>query len=308
MLKLSQRGWMMNRATMAAVWALFPMVSAQAFDFPDISPEEAKTSVLQSGETGGIDWTNGFIYAKGEGVPMAGLQHKGQARLTAQRAAKIDAERNLLEMVKGVQIDSNSTVDNFMLTSDVIKTSVSGVLKGFQIVPNPATGEEYAYLSDGTVRVTIRIPLNGFGGLSEVLLPSPEQGSGNKGGGKDKVKKKETTGDGVRTGLVVDAKGLKIKPALRPRLLDEDGEEVYGTGSVDRDYAIRVGVAGYLKDVEKAEEHERVADNALVIKGLRPEGPARTDVVLSQEDADQIRKMARKMSFLDQCRVIYVID
>jgi len=280
---------------------------AGAFDFPDLEPEIAENAVLESGENGGIDWTHGYIYAVGEGIPMQGIAHKGQARLTAQRASKLDATRNLLEMVKGVQIDSETTVENFMLKSDVIKTQVSGVIKGFQIVQNPKTQEDYTYLSDGTVRCTIRVPLNGYGGLAEVLLPSEEADEAEDK--KKKKKKKKRKADNIETtGLIINAKGLRVKPSLRPRILDENGNEIYGSSSVDRNYALRYGIVGYLKSVDAAEGHERVAAKALVVDGLRPEGPARTDVVLAEDEADEVGDLAKQSKLLDQCKVMFVID
>ncbi len=281
--------------------------SVLAFNIPDADELDV---VESAGGNGAIDWSNGFIYAIGEGVPPDGITNKGQARLMAQRAAMVVAQRNLLEITKGVQVSSETNVENYMVTSDVIRTSVEGILRGAQIVSNPKTGENYTYLSDTTVRVRIRVPLDGFGSLADVLLSNDvgEKIEGDLEDKEEKERKMRKKGKNVYTGLIINAQGLRLKPAISPKIVDEEGEEVYGTGFVDRTYAVKSGVVGYLKDVEKAEENRRVADNALVIEGKEPSGAARTDVVISNDDADDVRKLARDLSFLDKCKVMFVID
>ena len=71
-------------------------------------------------------------------------------RLTAERAATLDAQRKLLEAIQGVQITSSTTVQDFALQSDVIKSHVEGVLRG-------AKALNTQYFSDGTVEVTMGV-------------------------------------------------------------------------------------------------------------------------------------------------------
>ena len=62
----------------------------------------------------GIDWQKGVAEADGYGAPPA--QAIGaQANLLAQRAAKADCYRNLLELISGVQVDSQTTVKDMMV-------------------------------------------------------------------------------------------------------------------------------------------------------------------------------------------------
>lgn len=53
-----------------------------------------------------------------------------QGRLKAIRAAQADGQRKLLEQIQGLQIDSNTTVRDFVTESDIIRTQVMGVLAG----------------------------------------------------------------------------------------------------------------------------------------------------------------------------------
>src|SRR3970282_1070986 len=55
---------------------------------------------------------------------------------------------------------------------------------------------------------------------------------------------------GVATGLVIDGRGLGLRPALLPKIVDPQGREVYVGQVVTRTNAVEQGVAGYAKDVD----------------------------------------------------------
>ena len=70
------------------------------------------------------------ITAEGFGFSDANRFSEPQARLMALRAAKIDAQRNLLEVINGVRVTAGTTVKDMMLESDIIGTRVKGMLQG----------------------------------------------------------------------------------------------------------------------------------------------------------------------------------
>jgi hypothetical protein len=111
---------------------------------------------------------------------------------------------------------------------------------------------------------------------------------------------------GTATGLVIDGRGLGLRPALLPKVIDPQGQEIYVGQVVPRTNAVDQGVAGYARDVNAATNNFRVTDNPAVIKGMRASGAARTDIVVSQADAQTLRQLSRKGDFLQYCRVIIV--
>ncbi len=111
---------------------------------------------------------------------------------------------------------------------------------------------------------------------------------------------------GVATGLVIDGRGLGLRPALLPKIMDTQGQEIYVGQVVTRTNAVEQGVAGYAKDVNAAANNFRVTDNPAIIKGLRASGTARTDIVVGQPDALTLRQLSGKGDFLQYCRVIIV--
>jgi len=113
---------------------------------------------------------------------------------------------------------------------------------------------------------------------------------------------------GVFTGLIIDARGTGLRPAIAPRVLDEQGNEVYGSGYVSRDYAVQIGVIGYEKDVNRARLNERVADSPLIINGIKAAGTNRTDVVITNPDAQMVIAAAKNLNFMEQCKVMIILD
>lgn len=79
-------------------------------------------------------------------------QGEPQKRLMAKRAAKVDALRNLTEMVYGVRIDSRTNVRDFVTQSDVIRARMESVIQG-------AKEGDYLEHPDGTAEVTVEVTL-----------------------------------------------------------------------------------------------------------------------------------------------------
>lgn len=251
--------------------------------------KDVETSV---GSSGKIDWSTGVITAVGIGAPPASPANPAQARAMAERAAQVVAYRNLLEAVKGVRVDSQTTVENFMVTSDIIRTQVSGFVQG-------ATIMDKKYMSDGSVEVTVGMKL--MGALAEQLLPKTPPTAPTPS-------VTPSTGGQVFTGLIVDARGLGVRPAMAPKVLNEEGKEVYGSAWINRDWAVREGMVGYLKDPAQAQQNPRVTDKPLLVKAIKTTGDARVDVVISNADTAMLQGASQNMSFLEKCRVIILVD
>jgi hypothetical protein len=95
---------------------------------------------------------------------------------------------------------------------------------------------------------------------------------------------------------------------MAPKILDEQGEEIYGSRFVSREYAVDIGMVGYEKDLNRARTNERVADNPLIVRGVRSAGPNNTDVVVPSDQAARIHGAASNMNFLQHCKVKFGVD
>ncbi len=262
-----------------------------------VSGSEWTQIVEQMGDKGKINWSEGYIEAVGIGAPPERYIGKPQARPMALRAGRVDAYRNLLEVTKGVRVDSTTVVKDFTVQSDVINAQVEGLVKGAKVV-------NQEYMSDGTVEVTVRMPI--AGSFSQIIVPRALD------------KKPEVAPPAppappaaagvVYTGMVIDARGIQARPAMSPKILDENGKEVYGSMNVDREFAVQQGMSGYARDLTAAQSNPRVTNNPVSIKGIKTEGPGRSDIIISTADAEKIRSATDNLSFLKKCRVMIVLD
>ncbi len=118
-----------------------------------ISLATAEEYVEWVGANSGVNWSAGSIQAEGAGVGPEGSP-PGMARMMACRAAVLDAQRNLLESIQGVRVEGTTVVANMMVESDIIKTSVSGLLQGAQVIKRDPQ-------SDGSCIVQMTAPIGG---------------------------------------------------------------------------------------------------------------------------------------------------
>jgi len=297
---------------------------------------------------GVVNWTTRMVTATGVGAPPVNAANSAQARAMAERAATVVAQRNLLEVVQGVRVDAATLVENHLVQNDVVRTRVMGIIKNvrpirMQHLPDgsvevtvglPLSGE----LADALLPKEFgRRPAAG-GAPSAAKPPPPPQVTPPPTAAPESPRPPETPpappkeplpavaakpsepklsaspapptapSSGAYTGLIVDARGLGLKPALVPRLFDEQGQEIYVGGVLSRDQAVQNGVAGYSKDLVAASRQPRVTDNPLIVKGVKAAGTKGTDVVLSPEGAQKIKQTESQSQYLRQARVVLVYD
>ena len=291
--------------TTAFAAAMILCIAGVAVGQEKVGIPEGAQIVEQVGNKGIVNWTEGTMEAIGIGTPPERYIGKPQARPTALRAAQVDAYRNLLEVINGVRVDSTTTVKDFTVESDVINAQVQGIVKGAKVI-------KQEYMSDGTVEVTVRMPI--AGNFAAVIIPrimekkQVQPPPAGPAAPPPAPAPAPAPGGEVFTGLVVDARGIQARPAMSPRIIDENGKEIYGSMNVEREYAVQQGMSGYARDLTAAQSNSRVTNNPLSVKGLKTEGAGRSDIVIAKADAEKILAGGDNLSFLKKCRVMIVLD
>ncbi|MFH1850972.1 MAG: hypothetical protein ABIA75_01365 [Candidatus Neomarinimicrobiota bacterium] len=258
-------------------------------------------AVIEETENGAINYSQRIITATGIGAIPEYAVNAGQARAMAIRAAKADARRQLVEMVNGITLTSETTMRNRM-ADEVVKESVSGVITGAYQVG------EVRYLSDTSVELTMAVSMSG---ISEVVTPVVGFAATAPADVATAPVLTTTAVDpaaGVYTGIIIDARGLNVRPAMAPKILDQNGSAVYGPGNYTREYAVTNGVAGYSKTLEAAREDLRVKGNPLVLKASSVSGVNRTDVVVTNADVIKINQANSANNVLRDCRILFLLD
>ena len=239
--------------------------------------------IIEKLEHGQVNWTERTVLATGSGAPDAKLSNVAQRRLAAERTARADAVRQILGTLEGVRVRA-SRLGGGPLGRTEVRTQVQGIVHGCKTV-------DTRYYSDGGVDVVLRCPLDG--GLASALVSVETR------------RILPTTGAAEYTGLIVDAVGTKVRPALAPRLVDPDGKAVYSVEVVGPNSFRAHGAARFLRTVEAARRDSRVGSQPLIVKaaGL---GGAATDVQLSADDAAKL--VGGNLTFLVEARVVIATD
>ena len=255
---------------------------------------ENSQNVVEQKEKGSINWTRGVIEAKGIGIPPKEVSGNTDFRKEALIDAELDASRKIFDIAKDVRIDGTIVVGAAALGDSAILSKILNMAKNAKVVKKE-------YLTDGTVKIGMEMNLRG--GFAQLVLPKDIKPLDSI----THVNMKNTSRQSF-TGLVVDARGLDIKPALVPKIIDENDQEVYGSAFVSREYAVQQGMSGYGKNLEKTIHNRRVADHPLVVKGLKTAGSNHSEIVISNTDAAKLRSSSESLSFLKKCRVMIVVD
>ena len=249
-------------------------------------------------------WEQGTITAEGFGTPPAGA-YGSKASIMARRAAIVDAQRNLAEQVSGVQVDAETTVENFVISSDLVKTKVSALIKGAMVV-------EEQMMPDGAYRVVMSMPMYGTQGLASAIMPAIRDNTPPTPP-PPVISATITTQiqmGGTYTGVIIDAGGMGLKPSFSPVIYDTNGRAIYGVSNINYDQAISQGMVGYSASVSAAQTLPRVGATPLVIKAVQVRGGNNStnpvNVVVSVDDGDRILAANQQSQMLMNGSVVFV--
>ncbi len=265
----------------------------------------------------GADFEMNRVEADGFGLPPAYSTSPAQSRLMARRAAIADAQRNLAEQIAGVQVDSETTVQNLQIASDVVKTRVSALLKGAKVI-----SESY---EDGAYHVVMGLPLYGATNslasavlpqttqresFPTTILPEPETPQYTPTQPETTTITTTTTRtttitnrqSGTYTGIIVDCTGLGLRSAMSPVIKTTAGEKIYGYKNLDSKKVIHNGMAGYSNGF--GGNVSRAGSNPLVVKAVGVDHYF--NPVVNVADAKIILEENGYTHFLDNCAVVFI--
>lgn len=250
---------------------------------PTMAAAEDAAPIVEKLEHGQVDWSARKVLATGSGAPNLKLDNVAQVRLAAERAAKLDAYRKIIETLKGVRITATE-LGSAKLSRIEVRAQVQGIVQGCKRV-------DTRYYSDGGVDVVLDCPLDG--GLGAALAPA---------GKRVEV---PTEGDKTFTGLVVDATGLQAKPTLSPNVVNDLGTPVYVQGMVKSGALRTRGAVGYTRSVEEAKKDARVGKNPIVVRAAEL-GETAGELKLAEGEAKKLD--GKNLSFLAEGRVVIATD
>jgi len=276
----------------------------------------ASASAAENGE---INWVGGFVSAIGNGA-FAKSGNMAQARPMAKRAAVADAYRNLLETIKGVKIDSATTVENFSVTQDVIKTQIDGVVKGARIFK-----EAYEPQPDGSVLSTVEMrvcisscpestsivqALNIEQSKEPPYVPQKKLQdieAANIPPAPKEASKISYDASKPVTGIIINLEGLIFERVLLPVVVAEGlGDApvtVYSAKCVNPAVVRTQGIVRYTDTTDQARSNPRLGNNVMVIPASKI---TKENMIVVKGDAARLIKetTAQGNDYLSEAKIV----
>ncbi len=260
-----------------------------------------------------INWTKYTLTCKG-------MSASNQSRYAALVSAKIIAQRNMLEKIKGIRINSVTTFEDGIKKSDIIRAVVKGAIKGSRVVSEYYDPDErYGVVEveiDLIDDILIKILKTN---ISENLLKkffSPFflyaseysyedlktlekllddfRASGNS----TMVRFLENLINKIKsskiTGVVIDAKDVKnFDLALLPKIRDINGKEIYPLNYVSEYEIVNShGIVDYeVGSFEEVKNKKRVKNNPILLKAKGIYGKRKSDLVLTKSKYEILKEV-----------------
>lgn len=244
---------------------------------------------------GSINWRTGDITAIGKAVPK---NEKEAGLPSVPASARADANRQIIQLLKQIKINNTQTVDHYAAGNDIILAGIEKTAEDARILKQYYTS---------AMAVEIRIQTSMYGGFLQLVLPE-EIRQIPKINPVSTNTKVQTPIKKSYTGLILDARGLGFEPVLNPVIVSEQGNDIYSSVYISREFAVQNGVCKYACTKEEALREKRVGPNPLIFKGLRKEGKENSSIVVSMSDYHELEKATERHEFFKECRVVIIID
>lgn len=209
-----------------------------------------------------INLVEGYIIVEGVGVAPNNIYNDAQAKALARLAAKVDAQRNLLEIIAGLQLDSETSVVN-LLANDKVRTKVEGILQGGQILPE---SEQY---QEGFFRLKIRVEIKD---ITPLVYPTPETAS--------EIALPQSMEEKSYTGLIINAQELNVSLSENLEIRDISGNLIY---SAKRAFYQPTNSI-FQTNMDQALADSRIGTNPLIISAVQTKEHDNSTILVSNED------------------------
>jgi hypothetical protein len=277
---------------------------------------------------GKVDWDAGYFYGTGVGYPHLNDGSKAKAL----KVAEAKALSAILQVASGLRVDDQRTLADLQREKTVIQ--IRALIRYEPL--------EQQFVQEGKppfYRVTYRAPMKGVHGLTRNLLPHVRSG---RPAGEEAIKPEPPGGDEDEgaTWLVLDARGLSrsspVQPALFPKIMTEKGEALFDLNVAEEEALVQKGMARYVVSDKSREEilsrleregpvslarllgpswalaqekGERKRQGKVIVKDVNQvQGLMKTNLVISEADAREIKDEDASSQILKKCRVIVVVS
>ncbi len=261
-------------------------------------------------------------------IQVVASSSPGQSRYSAIRAAKVLAQRDLLEQLQGVTVSGETTIKDGMSMNDTVLSTVKGFLRGAV-----TCGEKYNK-DDGSADVCLRVNIRGHGSAYDVILPlmqsegllpkaktnfsfaAPTPPPTNTASEQPQPVTAETPTElappsqltNPKDGLILVLAGKGFRPALANRIMTAKQEVIFDPSTIIPAILAERGCGGFTNKVEKAKGllASWGCNDPLQVEAINVKRG--TDAVINIDDAANIFTNDQRSSFLSQAKVVFVVQ
>jgi len=261
-------------------------------------------ALVQSFDYGQIDWTGGHVLAEAEGSGPDVARSSENGFALARRQAVIETRGHLLKTVKKIRIQGRRTVSDLLQSRSNLESALRDLI-------HAETRLATQQLQEGRrVRAQMRLELTS---VARVCLREDVWYAGQQKGAYPELNQNGTT-NGTRpsstksyTGLVIDARGTSVSPALLFQVFDEQERAVIGPGQVDPRTARAKGIVQFFSELDAVGLEDRVGPDPMRLRVIGAAPGQGGDALISGQDARRIRAARGFNDFVDSCSVAVVI-
>jgi len=246
-----------------------------------------------------IDWQKGELISWGESKAIYNLSGKpvdittnkpisiNNARIGLYRRSKNKAIKNAISLIKTININTDKTVYDLVKENDRIKLNISKLLdSNIKLMGKPENMLESiccVKIKTGSILkyLNVNFPADKFPEFNSQSITTEY------------------------SSLIIDTRGLDIKPMLLPVVFNEKGLEVYSKNYVLPRYALKNNMVTYVHTHEDALKHPKAGENPYYCTAL---DVLKKSPVISDNDITKFYNYNRNLNNLRKCKVIFIIN
>lgn len=230
---------------------------------------------------GEVDWTNLRLIAGADGESATGVLASVEA-MEGNARAKLGPK--MLDLCRKIRISSTQHASDLLEAGDAISDRLDDNKSIFEVF-------ESQYFTSGSVHIEAALPIHAW------LRPALTHMA---------VGAERPAGASGVTGLVVDARGLQVAPAVSPRIKDAAGATLYGVETMSEYAASLRPPVVYVRDAADPVAVKRAGADPLFVRAGAVADE--TDMILDVADGARVVEAAGLTDFLLHGNVVIVVD
>lgn len=246
-----------------------------------------------------IDWINGRIVSAGSssmaidehGTPVDMENGKqlsiSEARTISYERSKEKALFEAVKMIGEIQVDNVKKIKDLVRDDQTVRKNIPEVMEEYSSYKEKPSGyltsscELQFSLGYLLTAINYSFPLDNFPERSDIDIST------------------------IYTSLIVDVRGLEIKPMLLPSIINENGLEVYNKNFINPSDAVKYNPVSYVYSEKEAMKHKKAGKHPFFCAALKN---LNGNPVVSDNDLKKIFSNKKNIEYLSKCRVIFIID